>query len=579
MCLELPRRALAFCHIVHSAVGLKCMAMLISTFFLLKGVMDYLAAGVLLPYAKELGFDGVAYQRAYAVALLPYALKCVVGLCSDWRPLCGYHKKHYMLIACLVGVSCAVGLVVLPSELAASSLAVVSLLFFGIHFQVATLDILCEGVYCKVVQANAAVGAQLVAFVGFLNTAGQMLGLAVVGPVSDAFGTRPLLWCFLPLAAQALLPVSLNFLGERRVSAATESAVPDEAETAAALPAATAPKATLREGEIGAKKSSALSRWREKCVRQRGSRRGILWVTAATALCALLSAAVSLSAASLLSPPFLALTLTLIPLALCLGMPGQLARSACYFFLDRLLHVNITGALNYFFTADEECLPGGPNFDYTYFCTYTAVVGSLAAFFGIFCFQRWFKGWSARSVFCVINLIRVVAAVFDLVIVNRLNTKVGLPDKFVYILGDAIVVQLLLSLIRMTASLTVARQCLPRLEATTYAIISGVQNLGATCSKVLGALATERVGMKMKREPGGPPCDFSGLSLLIVVCNCALPLACLPLALVLLPGEAMNAKAWGRRDRRRQQEEDPASRLGRTPEAAGASDAPDSSPR
>ena len=108
------------------------------------------------------------------------------------------------------------------------------------------------------------------------------------------------------------------------------------------------------------------------------------------------------------------------------------------------------------------------------------------------------------------------------------------------LLGDAIVYHLLLTLSCMTSSLTVARSCPPKLESTVYAIVSGVTNLGSTCSKMLGAVAIEIAGIQMKETaPGG--CDFHTLPNLILVSQCLLPCACIPLAYFMLPKEALNS--------------------------------------
>ena len=34
-------------------------------------------------------------------------------------------------------------------------------------------------------------------------------------------------------------------------------------------------------------------------------------------------------------------------------------------------------AQDYWFTADKECVPDGPGFDYTYYNTYTSIVGAF----------------------------------------------------------------------------------------------------------------------------------------------------------------------------------------------------------
>ena len=95
-----------------------------------------------------------------------------------------------------------------------------------------------------------------------------------------------------------------------------------------------------------------------------------------------------------------------------------------------------------------------------------------------------FKGWSAHTVFWLTNTVRVHVALFDIVIVWQLNIRIGIPDKLMLLLGGAAVYHLLLTLSCMTTSLTVPRSCPRKLESTVYAIVSGVTNLGSTCSKM-----------------------------------------------------------------------------------------------
>ena len=116
-------------------------------------------------------------------------------------------------------------------------------------------------------------------------------------------------------------------------------------------------------------------------------------------------------------------------------------------------------------------MPGGPAFDYTYYNTYTAIVGSVMAWVGVILFESFFSGWSFRNVFFITTILQVppppplvaaralrgsvgptrgrvvaarragvkrrgaarrgqvVAACFDLLIINRWNVSVGIPDK------------------------------------------------------------------------------------------------------------------------------------------------------
>jgi len=62
---------------------------------------------------------------------------------------------------------------------------------------------------------------------------------------------------------------------------------------------------------------------------------------------------------------------------------------------------------DFWFTGDEKCVPGGPAFDYTYYNTYTAVVGAFTGWLGIVVFQATMSGWSFRTLFWVTTVIQV----------------------------------------------------------------------------------------------------------------------------------------------------------------------------
>ncbi|CDI82905.1 hypothetical protein EAH_00067860 [Eimeria acervulina] len=132
------------------------------------------------------------------------------------------------------------------------------------------------------------------------------------------------------------------------------------------------------------------------------------------------------------------------------------------------------------------------------------------------------------------------AVFFDSGIVWQLNIRIGIPDRVMLLWGDAIVYHLLLTLSCMTSSLTVARSCPPKLESTAYATASGVTNLSTTCNKMQGAVAIEIAGIQMKETaPGG--CDSQMPLNLILVSQCLLPCACIPLVYFMPPKVTLNS--------------------------------------
>jgi hypothetical protein len=125
----------------------------------------------------------------------------------------------------------------------------------------------------------------------------------------------------------------------------------------------------------------------------------------------------------------------------------QLAKANLYMFLTQALYFSTSGASDYWMTAEEDCVPGGPHFSYTYYSTFTSVVGSVFSIIGVALFQRTMSSWNFRPVFWVTTMIRVLASLVDIVMVKRWNlTVLGIPDPVFYLLGDAIIYQVVYTL-------------------------------------------------------------------------------------------------------------------------------------
>jgi hypothetical protein len=212
----------------------------------------------------------------------------------------------------------------------------------------------------------------------------------------------------------------------------------------------------------------------------------------------------------------------------------MLAKCNFYMFLSSVLYVNIGGAQDFWFTADEQCVPGGPAFDYTYYNTYTAVVGSLTGWLGIVLFQATMSGWTFRHLFWVTTIFQVVASGFDLLIIGRYNKTLGISDKVFYMLGDAVIAPAIGMFSAMPALVLTSKLVPKGLESTVYALLAGFQNFGGVVSSQVGIYATQAVGVKTTA-----PCDFENLGTLVLVAHCLLPLLAVPLTFLLIPNKLM----------------------------------------
>ncbi|MES1923299.1 hypothetical protein MHBO_004850 [Bonamia ostreae] len=120
------------------------------------------------------------------------------------------------------------------------------------------------------------------------------------------------------------------------------------------------------------------------------------------------SLALGMAAANLLGSKsfvlFYALASSVVLCVLSLAWQES-AKAKCnvYLFIVEATYIQIPGALDYWYTAEPSCVAQGPNFDMTYYLTYTNMVGAVASIIGIALFQAKMSKWPFRRAFLVFN--------------------------------------------------------------------------------------------------------------------------------------------------------------------------------
>ena len=102
--------------------------------------------------------------------------------------------------------------------------------------------------------------------------------------------------------------------------------------------------------------------------------------------------------------------------------------------------------MGYYYTATSTCVPGGPNFDYTFFITISGVVGSVMSFLSVLLYQRFLSTWRFRSAIILTLVISSFASIVDVILVLRWNLVIGVPDKVFFMFGNAIVGSIVITL-------------------------------------------------------------------------------------------------------------------------------------
>ena len=463
-------------------------------YFCVKGMLLSIMGLVRLSYCKKsLGVDGTACQTMGAIASTPFAFKGAIGVLSDMYPLWGYHKASYIIASAVVGSLAFLGLASLPISTPTAAAA----LFFVANLEVATADLLCEGRYTTKMQEKPATGSMMVSYVWGLWCMGTLVAALLVGPLADSTNPKYVFWLCVPLAASIILPVAKGFLGDAKVSAEKRGKM--DWALARQHPLIMAYCLTMAAAALGnAVLDTLLFDWHRL---QFGY------------------AIVASVALSVLAFRWL---------------PKQMARCNFYMFLHTVLYVNLSGSQDFWFTADEQCVPGGPAFDYTYYNSYTHIVGAVTGWFGIVLFQATMSHWPFRRLFWVTTLLQVVASAFDLLIIARLNIAVGISDKVFYMFGDAVIGPAV-GIFAAMPGLVLTSKLVPKgLESTVYALLAGFQHFGQVVSSQVGLYAVGVAGIRTTGD-----CDFQNLGWLVLVCHCLLPLIAVPLTFVLIPDMRM----------------------------------------
>jgi hypothetical protein len=214
-------------------------------------------------------------------------------------------------------------------------------------------------------------------------------------------------------------------------------------------------------------------------------------------------------------------------------MPVKLAKATLFLFLTNTVSVSFGSAMQYWYTVDDRCNPGGPHFDYLFFTVYTAIIAQLFSAVGILLFNSYFSKIRMRKALWISAVISSAASIGDFAMVMRWNLRWGIPDKWFYLVGDTILEPMVLMMAFMPSTVLISKMCPKNMEATTFAILASFSNLGGALSSSFGVFAMQAAGIQTDLEVG--QCNFDNLPHLIVICGMILPLTAIPLTFVLIP--------------------------------------------
>jgi folate/biopterin transporter len=138
------------------------------------------------------------------------------------------------------------------------------------------------------------------------------------------------------------------------------------------------------------------------------------------------------------------------------------------------------------------------------------IVTSVAALVGVWVFQRFLRNVPFRTIFGWSAVISTVLGLTPLILVTHANRSLGIDDHW-FSLGDSLILSVMGRIAFMPIMVLAARLCPEGVEATLFALLMSINNVGGLLSHELGALLTQWLGVTGM--------NFDNLWLLLVITN------------------------------------------------------------
>lgn len=575
-----------------TSYGPGCIGSLGICYLLCKGIANSIIGYAKQPlFMNRYGLSGLRYQRLSSITSMGWSIKAFTAMLCDAFAAFGYTKRWYMFASCLLGGVFALILGLLPAKESSANTACAFI--FLTAFSKANVDILSEGLYSRLMRRRPKAGAALVSWIWWFIMVGAIIAAAIQGPLSDSSMVQVGIFIAAGLQAVCALIFFFNLYEERTnrverwedalaleaemraelgMDVAAEQArlraqvqlahkspcststevepitmpmkdvAPHEGqrlEVSGALVAELGDAAEQDDEDLQSLEAAARARVGEPITCLLGvfevnrdvfGRNWRIFAYSVIMTCAV----VAMTCGNILADTLGLLILCVIVSVVCCAasfwaLPLVIAKANVFGYLQMVFYLQLPGALDSFYLADEECLPGGPHFSYTFYNTVSALIGNVGGLAGITVFNYIFSKHSYRLTLVVTTTVQILASVFDIIMVKRWNIAIGIPDRAMYIMGDAVVFQVCYYLTWMPVVILLSRLCPRGSESMVYALMAGFANLGETMATSIGSLIMEYAWGIVTT----PPCDFSNVPMLLLVGHILAPILIIPLSLLL----------------------------------------------
>lgn len=195
----------------------------------------------------------------------------------------------------------------------------------------------------------------------------------------------------------------------------------------------------------------------------------------------------------------------------------QVWRPCLYMYITFALSLNIQEGMFYWYTNPKA----GPAFSQET-VGFIFSIGSIGSLLGVLLYQNFLKDCQFRGLLFWSQLLTVFAGMLDLMLVLRLNLKLGIPDYF-FVVADECVSQMIWRIKWMPLLVLSSKICPSGIEGTFFALLMSIDNAGMLSSSWGGGILLHL--LKVTRT------EFSNLWTAILIRNI---MRLLPLPLLFL---------------------------------------------
>lgn len=454
-----PKVAKAWLEALREAYGWRLLGMLTFAQWIVKGFVWGFVLNSIDWLMRDYNIAGPKIQVYKAVIMLPWAMKPVFGLLSDAVPVFGYRKAPYIIAISALAVVCY-GLIGFSPAGSLSIDLVVGCLVICCA-QASICDLLTEAKYAEAIRTRPEKGPDLMTYVWGGITLGSLCATASVGFILHHWGAK---WvyavCVVP-AALVIIPTSLNWLQEERMSHADVAAARArlwEQKEVMFLVFVTG-GATLTIAAVSMLQDS-------------------VWISLSVALCVSVVVATSF-------------TMVLRPI---------IGRMNVFFFFQTTCAIMIDGATFYFYTDNAEQYPDGPHFSKIFYTSGLGVLVACLNLVGMAMYNTFMKKWRYHALFTFANVVLCVINCLQVVVFLRLNVAWGIPDS-VFVFGQMGAWAAVHIWMWIPGVVLLSHLCPKGLEATMYALLAGCHNLGLATAGLLGAGMLQHLQVSPSGQP------------------------------------------------------------------------------